>query len=121
MGVRLDLADSEIDRAHDALRAARRREGANGVIYRMPCVKNPFLFDTKNDGEAQRRFDQRTAVAKELCVTSCKVFRECLALSRVDSSIWGVTAGRVVKDPELAKKGGKKKRAPKSPRSDADG
>lgn len=114
VGVRIDFADSEIDEAHDALRAARRRAG-NGSLYRMPCLKNPLLFDTKNDGEYQRRFDQRTEVAKALCLSSCKVFAECLALSRVDSSIWGVLAGRVVKDPTLEKKGGKKKRAPKSP------
>lgn len=114
MGVHLDLADSEIDRAHDALRAARRKEDANGVIYRMPCVKNPLLFDAKNDGEMQRRFDQRTAVAKELCVTSCKVFRECLALSRADPSIWGVVAGRILEDPERVKKReGRKRRAAK--------
>jgi hypothetical protein len=114
VGVRLDLADSEVNDAHDALHAARRRTGTNGVIYNMPCVKNPHLFDTKNDGEYQRRFDQRTEVAKALCVSSCKVFAECLALSRIDPSIWGVMAGDIICNPDLAKKGGKKKRAPKS-------
>jgi hypothetical protein len=78
-------------------------------------MRNPFLFDTRGDDEPLRRFQQRSAVAMELCLTSCKVFRECLALSRVDPTIWGVVAGCVVLNPELAKKGGKKKRAPQGP------
>jgi hypothetical protein len=70
----------------------------------MPCIKNPHLFEPKADGENQRRYTERTTVAMELCLTSCKVFSECLALSLIDPSIWGVIAGRVVSDPELLKK-----------------
>jgi hypothetical protein len=104
--VRLELADSEIDRAHNALQKARRCLGG----YRPPCMDHPRLFDPQNgeDGESWVQYGRRAAVAAELCVTACHVLRQCQELYQVDPELRGIVAGRVILDPEEDKKGGRR-------------
>lgn len=94
--MRIELADTEIDRAHNQMTAARRRLGD----YRSPCMDNPRLFDAQNGEikESWAQFSRRAAIAIEMCVTWCRVFDQCQRLRRADPGIRGICAGVVIED-----------------------